>query len=69
MLQINKLYIRNLDVDWDNETIWKGLACFIPIKNVTKIYKVKDYAFVHFRNKENAEQAMYALQGIIFVIS
>lgn len=51
LFQVKVLYVRNLKSDFNEEKI-KEL--FEPFGPILRIKKLKDYAFVHFEEREHA---------------
>ncbi|NXL89182.1 A1CF factor, partial [Alectura lathami] len=62
MSSVKILYVRNLMLSTTEETIEKE---FNNIKQgaVERVKKIRDYAFVHFNKREDAVEAMKALNG------
>ncbi|NXT81720.1 A1CF factor, partial [Zapornia atra] len=62
MSSVKILYVRNLMLSTTEETIEKE---FNNIKTgaVERVKKIRDYAFVHFNKREDAVEAMKALNG------
>ncbi|XP_035394151.1 APOBEC1 complementation factor isoform X1 [Cygnus olor] len=62
MSSVKILYVRNLMLSTTEETIEKE---FNSIKQgaVERVKKIRDYAFVHFNKREDAVEAMKALNG------
>ena len=54
------LYVRNLMLSTTESTIEDVFSIQAPVERVKKI---RDYAFVHFHSKEDAHNAMNALNG------
>lgn len=54
------LYVRNLTQEFTEEKLKEAFEAHGPIQRVKKI---KDYAFVHFEERDDAVQAMDALNG------
>ena len=54
------LYVRNLTQDFTEEKLKEAFEVHGPIQRVKKI---KDYAFVHFEERDDAVHAMDALNG------
>ncbi|CAF0958626.1 unnamed protein product [Rotaria sordida] len=51
------LYARNLMMNTTEEQIKEILECFKP-NSVERVTKLKDYAFVHFKERDDASHAM-----------
>ncbi|CAF0769137.1 unnamed protein product [Didymodactylos carnosus] len=60
MSKVKVLYVRNLTSDVGEQDV-KDL--FLPYGNIERVRKVRDYAFVHFDTREDALNAMKALNG------
>ncbi|XP_027696470.1 APOBEC1 complementation factor isoform X2 [Vombatus ursinus] len=62
MSSVKILYVRNLMLSTSEETIEKEFNNIRP-GSVERVKKIRDYAFVHFNNREDAVNAMKALNG------
>ncbi|NXP52250.1 A1CF factor, partial [Heliornis fulica] len=62
MSSVKILYVRNLMLSTTEETIEKEFNNIKP-GAVERVKKIKDYAFVHFNKREDAVEAMKALNG------
>ncbi|XP_004583442.1 APOBEC1 complementation factor isoform X1 [Ochotona princeps] len=62
MSSVKILYVRNLMLSTSEETIEKEFNNIKP-GAVERVKKIRDYAFVHFSNREDAVEAMKALNG------
>ncbi|XP_068957910.1 APOBEC1 complementation factor isoform X2 [Petaurus breviceps papuanus] len=62
MSSVKILYVRNLMLSTSEETIEKEFNSIRP-GSVERVKKIRDYAFVHFNNREDAVNAMKALNG------
>ena len=60
MSKVKVLYVRNLQTSMSEELIKSIFEHFGPVERVKKL---KDYAFVHFEQREFALNAMDALHG------
>ena len=60
MSKVKVLYVRNLTQEFTEERLKESFEIHGPIQRVKKI---KDYAFVHFEERDDAVAAMDALQG------
>ncbi|CAF90992.1 unnamed protein product, partial [Tetraodon nigroviridis] len=60
MATVKILYVRNLMLQTTEETIEKE---FNSLKEVERVKKIRDYAFVHFAQREDAIHAMKELNG------
>lgn len=58
MIQVKVLYVRNLTSSVSEE---KLREVFEAYGKIDRVKKIKDYAFVHFDDREHAGQAMAAL--------
>ncbi|CAH2300063.1 RNA-binding 47 isoform X3 [Pelobates cultripes] len=63
METVKILYVRNLMIETSEDTIKKIFGQFNP-GSVERVKKIRDYAFVHFTNREDAVQAMRNLNGM-----
>lgn len=57
------LYVRNLMMSTSEEQIREAFEQFKE-SSVERVKKLKDYAFVHFKEREDALHAMNMLNGI-----
>ncbi|XP_069756776.1 APOBEC1 complementation factor isoform X2 [Narcine bancroftii] len=62
MSSVKILYVRNLMLPTSEETIEKEFNCIKP-GTVERVKKIRDYAFVHFVTREDAINAMNAMNG------
>uniref|UniRef100_A0A8D0GRN2 APOBEC1 complementation factor n=1 Tax=Sphenodon punctatus TaxID=8508 RepID=A0A8D0GRN2_SPHPU len=62
MSSVKILYVRNLMLSTTEETIEKEFSNIKP-GAVERVKKIRDYAFVHFNNREDAVEAMKLLNG------
>ncbi|XP_004701424.1 APOBEC1 complementation factor [Echinops telfairi] len=62
MSSVKILYVRNLMLSTSEEMIEKEFNNIKP-GAVERVKKIRDYAFVHFSNREDAVKAMKALNG------
>lgn len=60
MAKVKVLYCRNLTANVTEEDLKQ---CFEPFGKVDRIKKIKDYAFVHFEERDHAVEAMQKLNG------
>ncbi|KAK0072567.1 hypothetical protein PV325_011164, partial [Microctonus aethiopoides] len=60
MAKVRVLYVRNLTQDCSEEKIKE---CFEQFGKIDRVKKIKDYAFVHFEDRDNAVKAMRELHG------
>ena len=60
MSKVKVLYVRNLRQDVTEEQLKEK---FEPYGKIERVKKIKDYGFVHFEDRENAINAMDALNG------
>ena len=60
MSQVKVLYVRNLTINASEEKLRESFEKFGKIDRVKKI---KDYAFVHFEDRDHAVAAMNELNG------
>nr|XP_033802834.1 RNA-binding protein 47 isoform X2 [Geotrypetes seraphini] len=63
METVKILYVRNLMIETTEDTIKKSFGQFNP-GGVERVKKIRDYAFVHFTNRDDAVHAMRKLNGI-----
>ncbi|OWK15228.1 RBM46, partial [Cervus elaphus hippelaphus] len=62
MQRVKVLYVRNLMISTTEETIKSEFNKFKP-GTVERVKKLRDYAFVHFFNREDAVAAMSVMNG------
>ncbi|XP_056152853.1 APOBEC1 complementation factor [Lampris incognitus] len=62
MATVKILYVRNLMLQTTEETIEKEFSSLKP-GSVERVKKIRDYAFVHFTQREDAINAMNVLNG------
>lgn len=62
LMQVKVLYVRNLMLSTTEGQILETFSAFGVVERVKKI---KDYAFVHFQNREDAHKAMHAINGMV----
>ncbi|XP_063987860.1 heterogeneous nuclear ribonucleoprotein R isoform X9 [Diachasmimorpha longicaudata] len=60
MAKVRVLYVRNLTQDCSEE---KLKECFEQFGKIDRVKKIKDYAFVHFEDRDCAVKAMRELNG------
>ncbi|PSN56365.1 Heterogeneous nuclear ribonucleoprotein Q [Blattella germanica] len=60
MSKVKVLYVRNLTQDCSEEKLKESFEAFGKVERVKKI---KDYAFIHFEDRDNAIKAMRELNG------
>ena len=60
MSKVKVLYVRNLTQETTEEALKEA---FEPFGHVERVKKIKDYAFVHFEERESAIKAMNELSG------
>ncbi|XP_061181474.1 probable RNA-binding protein 46 isoform X3 [Saccostrea echinata] len=59
MSKVKILYVRNLMLSTTEDTIQRFMNCKLGKDNaVERVKKIKDYAFVHFKDRDDALQAM-----------
>ncbi len=63
-IQVKILYVRNLMMSTTEESLREafGNACG-NIGSVERVKKIRDYAFVHFRERDDALRAMEVMNG------
>ncbi|XP_066993830.1 heterogeneous nuclear ribonucleoprotein Q isoform X2 [Anabrus simplex] len=60
MSKVKVLYVRNLTQDCSEEKLKEAFEAYGKVERVKKI---KDYAFIHFEDRDNAMKAMTELNG------
>ncbi|KAJ8981187.1 hypothetical protein NQ317_014831 [Molorchus minor] len=60
--QVKILYLRNLDVSQEPADFYAHILQFAKRQYIEKIFKFKNYAFVHLNTRETAEQLKMALE-------
>lgn len=61
--QVKILYVRNLMLDTTEDTIREFFEKNIRSGSVERVKKLKDYAFVHFYDRQDALNAMGQTNG------
>ncbi|XP_002123977.3 heterogeneous nuclear ribonucleoprotein Q [Ciona intestinalis] len=61
MSKVKVLYIKNLSMKATEEIV---MATFSAYGEVERVKKIKDYAFVHFKERDNAMKALEELNGL-----
>jgi len=62
--QVRVLYVRNLMLSTSEETLEQTFTSAAARDGcIERVKKLKDYAFVHFRERSDAIRAMHALNG------
>ena len=64
MSKVKVLYVRNLDLDTTEQEVE---AAFAKYGAVTRTKKAKDYAFIHFEQREDALKAMQELHLKVYM--
>ena len=57
------LYVRNLMLTTQEETLREIFSRACGGREIERVKKIRDYAFVHFRTREDAIKAMSATNG------
>jgi heterogeneous nuclear ribonucleoprotein R len=60
MSKVKTLYVRNISAEVTEEEIKEK---FEPYGGIERVRKVKDYAFVHYNERDDALKAMDELNG------
>ncbi|KAJ8945019.1 hypothetical protein NQ318_016265 [Aromia moschata] len=60
---VKVIYLRNLDVSETPEEFQAKILNFTDRRNVEKVFKFKNYAFVHLRTRQQAEDMKMLLEG------
>ncbi|XP_018335310.1 heterogeneous nuclear ribonucleoprotein R-like [Agrilus planipennis] len=64
MKSVKKLFVRNLPVTMTRQELVQILTAALPTSHsMIKVYKFKDYSFLHFDNRKNAEKALEVLKS------
>ena len=58
------IYIRNLILRTTESDLKIAILNFVDEKEITRLRKVRDFAFVHFNNRAAACKAMEGINGI-----
>lgn len=64
MSQVKVLYVRNLGLEMNDQHIQEIFKKYGPI---IKVKKIRDYAFIHFEERDSALEAMKQMNGQIIV--
>ncbi|KAF7646538.1 hypothetical protein LDENG_00185650 [Lucifuga dentata] len=62
MQRVRVLYVRNLMLSTTEETLHQEFSRFKP-GSVERVKKLTDYAFIHYRSREDAVAALHLLNG------
>ncbi|XP_073331276.1 probable RNA-binding protein 46 [Pagrus major] len=62
MQRVRVLYVRNLMLSTTEETLLQEFSCFKP-GCVERVKKLTDYAFIHYRSREDAITALGLMNG------
>ncbi|XP_070711259.1 probable RNA-binding protein 46 [Pempheris klunzingeri] len=62
MQRVRVLYVRNLMLSTTEETLRLEFSCFKP-GSVERVKKLTDYAFIHYRSREDAVTALSLMNG------
>ncbi|XP_049922351.1 probable RNA-binding protein 46 [Epinephelus moara] len=62
MQRVRVLYVRNLMLSTSEETLRREFSCFKP-GSVERVKKLTDYAFVHYRSRDDAITARSLMNG------
>ena len=65
MATVKVLYVRNLMLTTSEDTIKREFEKFKE-GSVERVKKMKDFAFVHFKNREDALRAMDLMNGLFY---
>lgn len=57
------MYLRNLDVTMTPQEVEHLIWRYIRRENIQKVYKFKNYAFIHVKTRELAEGLKDTLKG------
>ncbi|CAH1268186.1 A1CF [Branchiostoma lanceolatum] len=63
MRKVKVLYVRNLMVTTTEDAIKQAFEVGEEEETVTRVKKIRDYAFVHYKTREDAVAAMTAMNG------
>jgi len=67
-MQVKILYVRNLMMSTEEETVERLCNGALNKENVIeRVKKIRDYAFVHFKEREDALLAMKLLNGNFWI--
>ena len=66
IFQVTVLYVRNLMMSTTEEKLKEIFSLDGKLK-VEKVKKLRDFAFVHYRNREDAEEALAKLNGKVLL--
>ncbi|KAI4470829.1 nucleotide-binding alpha-beta plait domain superfamily [Holotrichia oblita] len=61
--QVKKLFIRNIEVTMSKNSFELLIRDILGNVLLEKVYKFKDYAFIHFRTRRDAQHALELLRG------
>lgn len=61
--------MRNLPLIWDAAGIEQMVKKIVSPRKVLRVHKFKDYSFIHFHNRADAEIALSLLRGKNKIVS
>ncbi|XP_056431630.1 probable RNA-binding protein 46 [Gadus chalcogrammus] len=64
MQRVRVLYVRNLMLSTSEETLQEAFSCVRP-GSVERVKKLTDYAFVHYRSRQDALDALRLMNGTL----
>ncbi|CAL8326254.1 unnamed protein product [Lota lota] len=64
MQRVRVLYVRNLMLSTSEETLQEAFSCVRP-GSVERVKKLTDYAFVHYRSRQDALDALRLMNGVL----
>ncbi|XP_055329053.1 RNA-binding protein 47-like [Paramacrobiotus metropolitanus] len=64
MDKVRIVYVRNLQVNTSEETLYEIFSGVARNGNIEKVKKLKDFAFVHYQDRKDAEAAVSELNGL-----
>lgn len=63
ILQVCVLYVRNLQISTTEEKLGEVFGAVDGVAVIEKVKKLRDFAFIHFKHRSEAERALGLLNG------
>ncbi|KAL1500961.1 hypothetical protein ABEB36_006371 [Hypothenemus hampei] len=63
--QVSVLYVKNLPFHYHYKSVHKLFESILGIGMITRTHKIRDYAFVHLKDRRIAEYAKEKLNGLV----
>lgn len=63
--EVKMLFVRNIDLKVNTSELYSLFVRLVPRQDIIKITRVREFAFVEFAKREQAEMVMHAIQGYV----